>query len=102
MAKSRDDWGAVIDEMTTEGAQATDDEFSQIIDYLVANFPEKIDVNNAPARLFETVLELSTKESDAVIQYREQKGVFKSLDDFEKVPGLDAKKIQEHKDRITF
>ena len=102
MAKSRDDWAALVGEMADQGAQATDAEFSQIVDYLAANFPDKINVNKAPARLFETVLELSDKEASAVLEYREQNGTFKSLDDFEKVPGLDAKKIEQRKDRIEF
>jgi len=102
MAKTRDDWAALVGEMADQGAQATDAEFSQIVDYLAANFPDKINVNKAPARLFETVLELSDKEASAVIEYRQQKGGFRSLDDLEKVPGLDAKKIEQQKDRIEF
>lgn len=102
MAKTRDDWSALVGQMVDQGAQGTDDEFNRIVDYLAKNFPDKIKVNQAGAQLFETVLDLSGKEADAVVQYREQKGPFKSIEDLEKVPGVDAKKFASRKDRIVF
>lgn len=102
MANSRPDWSALVGEMAMQGAKATEDEFNQIVDYLAANFPAKINVNKAAAGLFETVLGLNEKETDAVIHYREQNGAFKSLADLESVPGLDAKKIESRKDRVEF
>ena len=74
-----------------------------IVAYLAKNFPVvKINVNKASAKDLEAGLELTTKESEAIIRYREAKGNFKTLDDLKKVPGLDAVKIESKKDRLDF
>lgn len=104
MAKTREEWGAVVGEMVADGAQGTDEEFNQIVDYLAAHFPKtpKINVNKAAASDLMSGLELSAKEAEALVHYREEKGNFKSVEDVEKVPGLDAKKIEAKKDRLVF
>jgi competence protein ComEA len=104
MAKAREEWGAVVGEMVADGAQGTDEEFNQIVDYLATHFPKtpKINVNKATAQDLESGLELSAKEAEALVHYREEKGSFKSVEDVEKVPGLDAKKIEAKKDRLVF
>ena len=102
MAKTREEWGALVGEMAADGAQGTDDEFNEIVDYLAAHFPKTINVNKATATDLATGLELSAKEAEAIVHYREEKGSFKSVEDVEKVPGVDAKKIEAKKDRLTF
>ncbi len=104
LAKTREEWGALVGEMAADGAQATEDEFNEIVDYLAAAFPKtpKVNVNKAAAKDLETGLEISAKEAEAIVRYREQKGNFKSMEDLAKVPGLDAKKIEAKKDRLTF
>jgi competence protein ComEA len=104
LAKTHEEWGAVVGEMAASGARGTDDEFNEIVDYLAAAFPKipKINVNKAAAKDLENGLELSAKEAEALVHYREEKGSFKSIEDLEKVPGVDAKKIEAKKDRLSF
>ena len=104
MAKTREEWGAVVGEMAAAGAQGTEDEFNEIVDYLATYFPKtpKINMNKATTKDLESGLELLAKEADAIIHYREEKGSFKSIEDVEKVPGVDAKKIEAKKDRLVF
>ncbi len=104
MAKTREEWGALVGEMAADGAQATEDEFNEIVDYLATAFPKapKINVNKADAKDLEGGLELSTKEAETIVHYRKEKGSFKSIEEVEKVPGVDAKKIEAKKDRLTF
>jgi competence protein ComEA len=104
MAKTREEWGAVVGEMAADGAQATEAEFNEIVDYLATYFPKtpKINVNKATAKDLVSALELSTKEAEAMVHYREEKGSFKSIEDVEKVPGVDARKIEAKKDRLAF
>ena len=104
MAKTREEWGALVGEMAAVGAQATDDEFNEIVDYLAAAFPKtpKINANKAAAKELETGLELTPKEAEAIVHYRQDKGSFKSIEDLEKVPGVDVKKIEAKKDRLSF
>ncbi|MES1256939.1 MAG: helix-hairpin-helix domain-containing protein [Acidobacteriota bacterium] len=37
-----------------------------------------------------------------MLQYRTEKGDFKTLDDLKSVPGLDYKKVEAKKSRVTF
>ena len=59
------------------GAVGTDDEFTEILDYLVKNFPANsrpINVNKASAMQLESGLGLSSVESAAVVEYRKKNG----------------------------
>jgi len=102
MAKNREDWGALVAEMASDGAQGTVAEFNEIVDYLTAYFPKTVNVNKATAKDLEAGLLLSSKEAAAMVDYRGQNGNFKSIDDLAKVPGLDVKKIEARKDRLMF
>ena len=96
-------WQAKVTEMLQEVTDVPDSDVDAIIAYLAKNFPVvKINVNKASAKDLETGLELTTKESEAIVSYRESKGDFKTLDDLKKVPGLDTVKIESKKDRLEF
>jgi len=94
-------WQSKVTEMLQEETDIPASDVDTIVVYLAANFPIfKINVNKASAKDLETGLELTTKESEAIVQYRDAKGSFKTLDDLKKVPGLDAVKIESKKDRL--
>jgi len=91
--------------MIQRGAQGTDDEFADIVDYLtntVSADAAKINVNKATAKQLQTGLEISDKDADAILHYREANGDFKSVDDLKKVPGVDAAKIEAKKGKLSF
>lgn len=102
----RDGWAGTVSKMISLGAQGTNSDFNLIIDYLATHYPgeplPKIDANKARAIDFESAFLLLRSESARVIAYREKNGPFKSLEDLEKVPGIDASKIEKHKERLTF
>lgn len=96
-------WQSKVTEMLQEVTDVPDSDVDAIVAYLAKNFPVvKINVNKAAAKDIETGLELTAKESEAIVQYREAKGSFKTLDDLKKVPGLDAVKVESKKDRLEF
>jgi competence protein ComEA len=96
-------WQSKVTEMLQEETDVPDSDVDTIVAYLAKNFPiVKINVNQASAKDLETGLELTAKESEAIVQYRESKSNFKTLDDLKKVPGLDAVKIESKKDRLDF
>lgn len=99
-------WENTITKMVGFGATGTDDEFSEILDYLVTNFPPasqvRINVNKASAAELKTGLALSEKEAEGIVTYRNKNGDFKSLDDLKKVPQLDTKKIDAKKGHLIF
>jgi competence protein ComEA len=97
------------------GANATDEEFDAIIEYLVKSFekqnpgspnsdgvPTKLDVNRASTVQLGKFLGLSISEAAAVVRFREENGKYNDLEDLKAVRGLDLKKIEANKDRITF
>jgi competence protein ComEA len=95
-------WQSKATEMLQE-TEVPESDIDTIVAYLAKSFPiVKINVNKAVAKDLETGLELTAKESEAIVQYREAKGNFKTLDDLKKVPGLDAVKIESKKDRVEF
>ena len=105
--KTREEWGALVGNMVERGAKGADEEFYDIVDYLVKNFPKsaesnKVYVNRAGPKELERELQLSATEAEAIAGYRAKHGDFKSLEDLKKVPGLDAGKLDAKKERLAF
>jgi competence protein ComEA len=112
---TKTEWGSEVDKMASRGASATDAEFDTIVEYLAKNFgkeglsdttstkeEKKLDVNTASASQLEHFLGIAASEAEAVVQRRKEHGRFKDLEDLEKVPGLDVRKVDDKKDRLTF
>jgi competence protein ComEA len=102
---TRDGWAEVIEGMKARGAKVSDEAFPAILDYLATHFlgeaSRPVNVNTAPQIDLEAVAGLLRREAAAVVQYREQHGPFKSLDDLKNVPGLDFSKIDSRRDFIV-
>ena len=99
---TEDKWAEVVDDMVSRGAKGTDDEVDQVIKYLSAHFGPRVNVNKAGASDLKESLGISTSDADAIVQYRTEKGTFKTIQDLMKVPGIDAKKVEGFKDRVEF
>jgi competence protein ComEA len=99
--KTRDEWSKTLDEMAANGAQAADEEWNQILDYLDKHF-SLIFVNKADARALANTLDVPDTEGDAIVRYRDEHGRFATIDDLKKVPGLDGAKVESRKDRFVF
>lgn len=99
-------WQATMDKMITLGAKGTDQEFQTVVNYLSAHYPAdevpRINVNTARAIDLEAGLTLRRSQAAAIIEYRAKNGPFKSIEDLEKVPGIDVARIEAKKDRLTF
>jgi competence ComEA-like helix-hairpin-helix protein len=61
-----------------------------------------VNVNKAGADALQSILGLSRQEADAIVQFREQHGSFKSLQELESVPGVQPEKIKENQKLIVF
>jgi competence protein ComEA len=105
--ESREAWGAIVEDMIQRGATGTEDEFFEVVDYLATNFSKtspviKINVNQATAKDLENALRIPDKQAAAIVHQREEKGSFKSIEELEKVPGVDASRIEANKKRLAF
>jgi competence protein ComEA len=99
--RTRQEWSEVTDQMARFGAEATDQEYDQILTYLARHF-SPIKVNKATAKDLETTLDIPTTVAEAIVAYRLEKGEFKTVDDLKNVPGLESGKIEARKGRILF
>jgi len=99
--RTRQEWTDVVDQMARFGAEASDRDFDQILNYLV-KFYSPIRVNTATAKELESALDVSAGVADAIVTYRSEKGPFKTVDDLKQVPGLEPGKIDARKARLTF
>lgn len=104
--KTKEEWQAKVTEMLQEEPDVTEQERETIVTYLAAHFPKdqaaKVNVNQASAKDLAATLELSMKDAEGIVRYRDEKGNFKTVDDLKKVPGLDAAKIDTKKDSLEF
>ena len=104
--QKREGWENTITKMVRLGAQGTDEDFTDIADYLTANFPPsaipKIFVNKATDQQIAKILEISIDDAKAIVAYRDKEGNFKSIDDLKRVPNVDTKKIDAKKDSLVF
>jgi competence ComEA-like helix-hairpin-helix protein len=102
---SKEEWDVLIDKMTEEGLELSEDDYQTAVGYLSKFLsrdapPAKIKVNRLGAAVLEERLGITDKEAEAIVKHREQNGPFKSWQDVAKVPGVDAKKIEAAKDLI--
>jgi competence protein ComEA len=106
LRQDRDAWKTTINKMISLGATATEQEITATLEYLAAHYPASaapmLNVNTARAIDFESRLSLKRSESAAIVKYRDDHGDFKSIDDLEKVPGIDYSKIRARKDILVF
>jgi len=98
----REQWTSIVDDMVSRGAEASDAELQQIIDYLVKTQGKPVNVNKAAAGELAGVLEIPADTASAIVAYREKNGDFKTFDDLCKVPGIDSKDLENKKGRLDF
>ena len=108
------EWRELVSTMVGLGAPLKTDEIESAIQYLSKNFgstkplaaqkaePSKVNINKASSQEMESAFGLSAKEAEAIVHYREQNGSIHEWDDLKKVPGVDLKKLEAKKDRVSF
>jgi competence protein ComEA len=104
--QSQEAWEDTITKMVRLGAHGSDEDFTDIADYLGKNFPatgvKKIFVNKATDQEFAATLGIPLDQAKAIVDYRDKAKGFNSLDDMKKVPGIDAAKLDANKDKLIF
>ena len=99
--RTRQEWSDVVDQMARFGAEASDQEFEQILAYLARHF-SPIKINTATAKDLAPALDVPADVAEVIVAYRGEKGEFKTVDDLKKVPGLDGAKVEAQKARLVF
>lgn len=94
-------WQKTIDKMTILGLTASDEQIAAVLNYLSRNFA-KINVNTATREELKATLALTSIQADALLDYRNRHGNFKSLAELKKVPALNWASLKSKQDRIDF
>ena len=99
--RTRPEWEQVIHKMIEEGATGTPKDFETIFGYLLRHHG-KVYINTATPDEIATIVGLSAKDAEAIVAARKTTGSFADLEAVKKVPGIDVKKLEEHKDAVAF
>jgi len=95
-------WADKVLEMLQEAPDVKQSERDRIVEYLAKNFAAHANVNKASAKELQAILEISPESASAIVNYRQQNGSFKTLDDLKKVPGVDPAKLDVKREIINF
>jgi competence protein ComEA len=99
--RTKVEWMDVINKMIEKGATGSEKDFEAVFEYLLVKYG-KVYVNNAKPDEITKILGLSQKDAEAIVAYRMAKGAFADFEAIKKVPDIDVKKLDEHKDAIAF
>src|ERR1043166_1437307 len=100
---TREGWAEKVADMVDKGAEATEAQQTIVVDYLTQTFGKdsKVHINTAPFEELRSVLGFTVEEAKALLAFHKEHGDFKSLEDVQKVPGVDPKKIETKKELIV-
>ena len=68
---------------------------------LTAASGNKIRLNSASAEQLQQLSGIGEKKAEAIFQYRQQHGKFKSIDELQNIKGIGPKLLQKNKDRLA-
>ena len=99
--KTPGEWNETLQNMATQGAEATPEQWKLIEQYIDVHFAMVL-VNKAPPDEIQLTLDVPAEVAAAVVKYRQDKGPFKTIDDLKKVPGIEAAKVDAATSRLVF
>lgn len=104
---SNEEWQAIVIRMGQRVRSATKEELDVVQKYLATNFPKvdeagKLNVNKAGAAEIVAGLGLTSDEAKALIDYRVRHGTFREWGELLAIYGVDGRKIEAAKDRMSF
>jgi DNA uptake protein ComE-like DNA-binding protein len=105
--KTPDEWDTIVRRMIGRGAQVTGADVDTVIQYLTKSFPKiedasKLNVNKATVEQLVSVMGLTPEEAKAVVDYRDRHGSYRVWGEMLVIYGVDGRKIQAAKDKISY
>ncbi len=99
--KGKEDWKGTVDRMISKGADLKDADADVLIAYLAKYYGEDVNVNSASAKELQEQLDITADEAAAIVKARTAAPI-KNFNELGKVPGLDVKKLEPLKGRLTY
>jgi competence protein ComEA len=105
--RSESDWKTTVARMATKGVPAPAEQYDAIAAYMAKNFPKvedttKINMNKAKAEEIVSVIGLTPDEAKALVAYREKHGDYREWGEMLVVYGVDGRKLEAAKDKMSF
>lgn len=105
--RSESDWRATVARMAQKGIAAPTEQFDAIAAYMAKNFPKaedttKINMNKATADEIVAAIGLTPNEAKALVTYREKHGEYREWGEMLVVYGVDGRKLEAAKDKMSF
>lgn len=104
---TNEEWQAIVVRMGQRVRSATKEELDTVQKYLAANYPKleesgKVNMNKSTAQQIEEQLSLTAEEAAAIVDYRRRHGEFREWGELLAIYGVDGRKIEAAKDRMSF
>ena len=101
------DWKATIARMAQKGIPGTPEQYDAITAYMAKNFAKtedstKINMNKAKPEDIVQVIGLTPSEAQALVTYREKHGEYRESGEMLVVYGVDGRKLEAAKDKMSF
>lgn len=101
------DWKTTVARMAQKGVSAPTEQFDAIAAYMAKYFPKqedttKINMNKAKADEIVKAIGLTPEEANALVTYREKHGEYREWGEMLVVYGVDGRKLEAAKDKMTF
>jgi competence protein ComEA len=101
LRRTKTEWEEIINKMIERGATGSEEDLMTVFGYLRRHYG-KVYINSAPIEELTTTLGLTNKDADAIVAFRKANGNFADLDAVKKVPDIDLKNLEDHKDAVAF
>jgi competence protein ComEA len=105
--RTESDWKKTIARMSQKGIPGTPEQYDAITAYMAKNFGKeedstKVNMNKAKAEEIVTLIGLTQDEAQALVLYREKHGDYREWGEMLVVYGVDGRKLEAAKDRMSF
>lgn len=105
--KTESDWKATVARMAQKGVPAPSEQYDAIAAYMAKYFRKeedhtKINMNKAKADEIVAAIGLTPDEANALVTYREKHGDYREWGEMLVVYGVDGRKLEANKDKMSF
>jgi len=105
--KSEADWKATVARMAQKGVTAPTEQFDAVAAYMAKYFGKqedtaKLNMNKATADQIVAAIGLTPDEAKALVTYREKHGEYREWGEMLVVYGVDGRKLEAAKDKMSF
>jgi competence protein ComEA len=105
--KTESEWKSTVARMAQKGVPAPAEQYDAVAAYMAKYLAKeedhtKINMNKAKADEIVAAIGLTPEEANALVTYREKHGEYREWGEMLVVYGVDGRKLEANKDKMTF